>query len=49
MIILLGAQTIAELERAERAGVSWWINPDTASKEKIALVEEPPATTNNEE
>ncbi len=29
IIILLGAQSIAEVERAERAGIPWWADPDT--------------------
>lgn len=29
IIILLGAQTIAEFERAERAEVPWWADPET--------------------
>jgi len=32
IVILLGAQVIAELERAERLELPWWANPDTISK-----------------
>lgn len=39
IITLLGAQTIAELERAERARVPWWANPD---KTRAKLVDNTP-------
>ena len=39
IIILLGAQTIAELERAERAGVPWWLDPTPPEEDDDHFVE----------